>query len=172
MSGIFESIGIDVGIIVIFLMILIIVLLVLIFMQMGRMNRLEERIDRLCEGTDGEGLEDAVLKVFDEYRGLHKVLTANRRDIDVLLDRMHGVIQKVGVVKYNAFKQVGGNLSSVICLLNQDNDGFLLNTVQNIDGCYSYCKGVHDGISDIELTAEEQSALDMALDYGNQYRGR
>lgn len=170
MSSLLASIGIDVGVICLILLILVIILLVLVFMQMNRMNRIEERIDRLCEGTDGDGLEDAVLRVFDEYRGLHSVLTANRRDIDILLDRMHGVIQKVGIVKYNAFKQVGGNLSSVICILNQDNDGFLLNTVQNIDGCYSYCKQVNDGRSDIELTGEEQAALDLALEYGRAYK--
>lgn len=170
MSSFLASIGIDVGVVCLILLILIIVMIVLLVLQMGRMNRIEERIDRLCEGTDGEGLEEAVLKVFDEYRGLHKVLSANRRDIDVLLDRMHGVVQKIGIVKYNAFKQVGGNLSSVICLLNQDDDGFLLNTVQNIDGCYSYCKGVSNGVSDIELTAEEQSALDLALEYGRNYK--
>ncbi len=81
---------------------------------------------------------------------------------------MHGVIQKVGIVKYNAFKQVGGNLSSAICLLNQDDDGFILNTVQNLDGCYSYCKQVKNGISKIELTSQEREALQEALDYGNR----
>ncbi len=160
--------GLDLGVVCLILFILMIVLVVLMFLQMSRMNRLEERIDRLSEGTDGESLEDALLRIFDEYEGLHKVLSANRRDVDEILDRMHGVIQKVGIVKYNAFKQVGGNLSSAICLLNQDDDGFILNTVQNLDGCYSYCKQVKNGISKIELTSQEREALQEALDYGNR----
>ena len=59
---------------------------------------------------------------------------------------------------------MGGNLSSVIVLLDQDNNGIMLNTVQNVDGCYSYVKAVRNGKSDVAYTEEEQQAVDMALD--------
>ena len=71
--------------------------------------------------------------------------------------------QKLGVVKYNAFSEMGGKLSFAIAMLNQKNDGFILNAMHSSDGCYTYAKEVVNGESFIVLGEEEKQALDMAL---------
>lgn len=143
---------------------LAVILLIVVIIQQRRIRRLEERVTALSAGADGDSLEDMLINILDSYSGIHHQLENNTADIEHIYRQIHHTIQKVGIVKYDAFKQMGGNLSSVIVLLDQDNNGFLLNTVQNIDGCYSYVKQVRNGRSDIELTDEEQDAMETALD--------
>lgn len=159
------------GIFILVLLVLAVILLVLVLLQNSRIKELDRRIFDLSAGTDGESLEDTLVKVFDAYDGINKQLDQNTGDIRDIYRRLHSQIQKVGVVKYDAFRQMGGNLSSVIVLLDQDNNGVLLNTVQNTDGCYSYVKEIRRGKSDIAYTEEEQKAVDQALNTGKAAAG-
>ena len=145
------------------LLVWVVILAVILFMEISNRKKLEERVSRLTEGADGENLENALLKVFDEYSDLHRVLARNQQAINDIYDRMRTMVQKVGVVKYDAFSQMGGQLSSAIAMLDDNNDGFIINTVQSVDGCYSYVKTVHDGTAEIDLGKEEDEALRMAL---------
>ena len=60
---------------------------------------------------------------------------------------------------------MGGQLSYSIALLDEDNNGFLLNSVHSTDGCYSYSKEIRNGKCSLELGEEEQMALNEAMDY-------
>jgi hypothetical protein len=71
--------------------------------------------------------------------------------------------QKSGLVKYDAFNELGGKLSFSLALLNETNDGYMLNVVHNRDGCYIYMKEIVKGNSVIMLTEEENQALAMAM---------
>ena len=73
--------------------------------------------------------------------------------------------QKYGLVKYNAFKGMGGNLSFAFAMLDYTNSGFVLNCVHSREGCYLYIKVVDMGQTDIVLGNEEQEALEQALGY-------
>ncbi len=75
---------------------------------------------------------------------------------------MKFTFQKVGLVKYDAFNEMGGKLSFSLALLNKSNDGFIMNAVHSREGCYTYVKEVIDGNSIIALADEEQEALNMA----------
>ena len=73
--------------------------------------------------------------------------------------------QKIGMIKYDAFKEMGGNLSFALTLLDENNNGFIINSVHNIQSYYCYAKEVKDGKCNINLSEEEQIALDKALKY-------
>ena len=72
--------------------------------------------------------------------------------------------QKYGLIKYDAFQEMGGKLSFSLAMLNEKNDGFVLNAVHSREGCYTYVKEIIDGNSIIMLAEEEQQALDAALE--------
>lgn len=78
---------------------------------------------------------------------------------------MKNVFQKVGLVKYDAFQEMGGKLSFSLALLNEVNDGFIINAMHSREGCYTYIKEIIDGNSVIALAEEEKEALDMAMNY-------
>ncbi|MDE6675958.1 MAG: DUF4446 family protein, partial [Acetatifactor sp.] len=84
-------------------------------------------------------------------------------DIRVLYKKMEGAYQKKGLVKYDAFQQMGGQMSFSLALLNENNDGFIINSVHSTDGCYSYAKEIVAGECSITLGKEEQKALAIAM---------
>ena len=57
---------------------------------------------------------------------------------------------------------MGGQLSFSLCLLNENNNGFIINSVHSTDGCYSYTKEIKNGESTISLGTEEAEALEIA----------
>ena len=89
----------------------------------------------------------------------------NKDAIRNLSRNVKGSYQKFGMVKYNAFKGMGGNLSFAIALLDLNNTGFILNSVHSREGCYLYIKSVDKGETDISLGIEEKEALEQALGY-------
>ena len=75
---------------------------------------------------------------------------------------MASSFQKIGVVKYDAFNEMGGKLSFSMALLNNELDGFVLNAVHSREGCYTYVKEIIGGNSVLVLSEEEKKALNMA----------
>ena len=83
---------------------------------------------------------------------------------------MKSTFQKVGLVKYDAFHEMGGKLSFSLALLNESNDGFVMNAVHSREGCYTYIKEIIDGNSIIVLADEEKEALEMAMEESKSSR--
>ncbi len=66
--------------------------------------------------------------------------------------KMEGHYQKVGIVKYDAFHEMGGDLSFALTMLDENNTGWILNAMHSREGCYTYIKEVIKGESYIELS--------------------
>ena len=58
---------------------------------------------------------------------------------------------------------MGGQLSFCLALLDENNNGFILNSVHRTEGCYSYTKQIENGLCKISLGQEEEQALEMAM---------
>ena len=89
----------------------------------------------------------------------------NKKDIGLIIDDLKETYQRVGIVKYDAFKEMGGNMSFAIAELDYTNSGFIINTVHSREGCYLYVKTVDCGQTEVLLSAEEKEALEKALGY-------
>ena len=74
---------------------------------------------------------------------------------------MESVYQKMGLVRYDAFSQMGGQLSYSLALLDENDNGFIINSIHSTEGCYSYSKEIKNG-DNISLSAEEAEALSIA----------
>ena len=84
-----------------------------------------------------------------------------------IIKRLNESFQKMGLVKYDAFKEMGGKLSFALAMLDQENSGFVLNAIHSREGCYTYIKEIIDGNSVIVLSEEEQEALSNAMGENN-----
>ena len=71
-------------------------------------------------------------------------------------------IQKIGLLRFNPFKDTGGNQSFVICLLDSKNDGFIISSLFTRDGSRFYTKPIEKGASNYALSAEEKEAIKKA----------
>ena len=71
-------------------------------------------------------------------------------------------IQKIGLVRYNAFKDVGSDLSFAIALLDGNDTGVVLNGLYGSDSSNIYAKPIKGGVSTYQLSEEEKYALEIA----------
>ena len=85
-----------------------------------------------------------------------------REDIIGLRKNQKITFQKMGMIRYNAFREMSGDLSYALALLDQEENGFLINSVYSREGGYSYIKEIKNGESEILLSEDEQRALEKA----------
>ena len=162
-SKILAALGIDPGILFILMFVLIIVLavgVVSVYLQYGR---LKSSYNSFMKGKDGRTLEDSIFERFDDLEEIAAIAIKNRQDIKKINEDMLSNFQKVGILKYNAFQEMGGKLSFALTLLDGNNTGFIINSMHSREGCYNYIKEIVKGESYVELSEEEAESLDRAI---------
>ena len=164
-NSILNQIPFDPAYIIAGLLILVVLLLILTITTMTKVRRLDRQYDYSMRGKDAETLEDVILDQIEEIRDLRAEDRSNKDSIRTLNRNQRASFQKYGLVKYNAFKGMGGNLSFAFAMLDYTNSGFVLNCVHSREGCYLCIKVVDMGQTDIVLGNEEQEALEQALGY-------
>ena len=159
----FSDFGLDTDLFVLISLALIVVLIVFCIVLLAKCSNLKKRYESFMNGSEGKSLEDAFRKKFENMDYINEKLG----EIDV---RLNGIdmnllktYQKIGIVKYDAFKEIGGTLSFVLTLLTKEDDGFILNSMHsNTEGCYTYIKEVKAGEVFVTLSEEERQSLDQA----------
>ena len=73
-------------------------------------------------------------------------------------------VRKIGLVRYNAYKDTGSNLSFALAILNEDNSGVVFNGIYSRDTSNIYCKTVIKGTSEYALSKEEIEAIGKAVE--------
>ena len=167
-SGLLESIGLgglDIAYVLIGMLVMILILLVLVIIQFSRLNKQQNKLAKFMKGKEAKSLEEEIEGLYKDNDFIKKESDKNPKDIRDIQKRLEYCYQKMGIVKYDAFSQMGGQLSFCIALLNEKEDGFILNSVQSSEGCYTYTKEVKKGECAITLGAEEKEALDKAIGY-------
>lgn len=166
MSAIFDSIGIDPGIIIILLLILSIFLLVKVVSNNIRLSRLERKYKLFMKGSDAQSLEKVFVRKFNQIDRLYEAKEDHEHDILFIKKLLEQMFSKYGVEKYDAFDDVGGKLSFALALLDKENSGLILNAVHSRDNCFLYLKEIVKGESYVMLSQEEVEALRKAVNFG------
>lgn len=162
-SKILAKLGIDPAFILLFLLVLIIVLFVLYVNVSMKYDRLKSSYSSFMRGKDGKNLEESILAKFSEIDSLAKMTKQNRQDVKEISRKVDRDFQKLGIVKYDAFNEMGGKLSFALAMLDGSNNGWVLNAMHSREGCYTYVKEIVKGESYVELAEEESEALDRAI---------
>lgn len=166
-SELFEAIGIgnlDPAYLFLGLLLLIIGLLVYAISTGNKLKKLEQKYDKFMRGKDAETLEDVIYKRFDEVDTLLEENKIKTKQIADIFDNLQYTVQKCGIVKYDAFHEMGGKLSFALVMLNKKNTGHVINAMHSREGCYIYIKEIIEGESYIPLGEEEKQALAKALE--------
>ena len=128
-----------------------------------RLKRNQARLEYLMRGTDGDSLEEVLRKVIEDNSKVKIQLKNNVDEIVKINENLISAYRKIGIVKYNAFPGMAGKVSSCIALLNNENNGIIINTMHGQEGCYTYVKEILNGKSINALTREDEEALKIAL---------
>lgn len=146
-----------------------IILFIFTVILLVRQHMLNKKYNKFMKGKKGDNLETVILNELKEIDTLKENNNAIFNEIKKINENLSSSIQKIGIVKYNAFKEMGGKLSFVLVLLDKNNDGILLNSIYSTrEGCYIYLKEIIKGESFLELSNEEKSALEQAIN-SNSY---
>lgn len=79
-------------------------------------------------------------------------------------DEVAKCIQKVGMVRYSAFKDTGSDLSFAVAMLDENNDGVVFNGIYSREMSNIYAKPVKKGVSEYTLSEEEKEAIRRAIE--------
>ena len=141
----------------------ILILLIVDIVQGKKISKLRKRLEALCQGKNGESLEKELGKIIKDNEYLMNATSEHKSNIKNIYKRLEKTYQKMALIRYDAYHNMGGQLSFVVCMLDENDNGFLINSVHNSEGCYSFAKEIKQGSCDIELGTEEAKALEQAM---------
>ena len=168
MSEIFSRVGIDPGIIIILLMVSTIGLIIVVMHLHSRINQMNVRYRHFMKGEDGKSLEKGFIRRFSQVEDLLNSQHELADDMKLIDSRVGRTLYKYGIVKYDAFDDVGGKLSFALAMLDGNNTGCVLHAIHSKDNCFLYIKEVVAGESYIMLSNEEMKALQAASRFGEE----
>ena len=157
-----QYLGFDSDYIIIGLAALVFILIILMIINVVQMSKLKKSYKIFMKGKNAKNLEDTLIKRLNQVDDL-----INEKNIKTLFQNMQRTYQKMGLVKYDAFNEMGGKLSFSLAMLDVKNNGFIINAMHTREGCYTYIKEIIDGNSVIVLSGEEQEALNNAMGENN-----
>jgi len=133
-----------------------------IFLQL-RLERTRQRIKIFFRGRKTKDLEEVIaeqVKRMKSMEGDIKELFKWNEKLQKIADIS---IQRVGVVRFNPFKDVGGDQSFSIALLDKNNDGIVISSLYSREGTRVYAKPIKNGTSEYHLSEEEEKAIERAM---------
>lgn len=160
---------------------IIIVFLIIILIKMRRRlaRFLPEEKDLDVEQMLNKYNKD-ILKILEKEEEIFEKINSNKLELQKNIDSLNSdlmntknqlksAIQKVGIVRYNPFEEVGGDFCFAVAFLDEKNNGVVINSIYTRENCYNYLKDIKKGISlDKKLSKEEEEAIRLAIENGKE----
>lgn len=162
-----QYLGFDSDYIIIGLAAFAIIMFIMLIVNIVQMKKLKKNYKIFMSGNSAKNLEDTLIKRLDQVDELIEANAENESNIEILSKKMKITYQKMGLIKYDAFHEMGGKLSFSLAMLDESDNGFIINAMHTREGCYTYIKEIVEGNSIIVLSEEEQKALDRAMNLEN-----
>ena len=171
MQGILEFLKSDNYLLILTLIVglLLIGFIVLLIVNIKLNSRYKNFMKKLGRGKNiEEDLENFIYKV-DRVEKQNAEITDFCKNLDEDLSKC---IQKIGIVRYSAFKDTGSDLSFAVALLDEKNNGIVFNGIYSREMSNIYAKPVENGNSKYTLSNEEVEAIEKAVKSNNVYKTR
>ena len=162
MEDLMEIIRTDVFLFIMFsIMVLLLIGFAIMLIRFSKLNRrYHDFMQKLGNGSNlQEDLERFMSRV-TEVEKQNKVTSSHVKNLDKDVTKC---IQKVGIVRYNAFKDTGSDLSFALALLDEENDGVVLNGIYSREMSNIYAKPIQKGKSTYTLSEEEKEAIQKVI---------
>lgn len=143
----------------------IILLLILYIINMIQLSKIKKSYSKFMEKLGSGNNIDEMLRAY-----IYEVERVTKKNEEIvsyckeLDNHIAKCTQKIGIVRYNAFRDTGSDLSFALALLNEHNDGVVLNGIYARDMSNIYAKPIENGQSKYTLSNEEKEALDKAIE--------
>lgn len=146
-------------------------LCIILFLKIGRERK---RYD-IFMGTNRRPDLNLEMKINSYFESVKEIEQKYGKLLDMVTDMdaiMSENIQKVGIVRYNPFDEMGGNLCFALALLDAKDNGVVLNGIHSRTGTFTYAKPIEMGVSTYVLSTEELQAVKMAQENAYQRKAK
>ncbi|PKM87368.1 MAG: DUF4446 domain-containing protein [Firmicutes bacterium HGW-Firmicutes-12] len=152
-----------IDIIILILSISYLIGIILLAVNIIRNKRLSRMYKILTTGAEAQNLEQIICKQTKVMEDLiEKIKIYDKRLIDV--ERLaRKSIHKVDLLRFNAFNEMGGDLSFALAMLNQQGDGIVLSSIYGREDARTYAKAIKKGQASQQLSIEEEKVIASAL---------
>lgn len=133
-----------------------------IYLQ-SELAKLRKNAKIMFSGKKVTDLEEVILGQLEKSKELEKAIISLKDEDQRILDALSYAVQKVGMVRFNPFGEVGGNQSFAFALLDNYNSGVIILSLYSRDGVRVYGKPVKEGKTEYQLSKEEEEALQIAM---------
>ena len=142
---------------------MITLLTIILLVVLIRQSILMRKYKKFMKGSDARSLEEEIRERMALIDKFDNRLSDIEKKNSVITTRLGEVFQKIGIVKYDAFDEMGGKMSFALALLSDKDTGFVINAMHSREGCYTYIKEITEGKAKVLLAKEEKEALEQAL---------
>lgn len=137
-------------------------LFLLFLIQEYRVSYIKKKYNKLFEGSEGESIEKMLFERLDEVNDVKDQIKDIQNHTDKLDENLKNTIQKIGIIRYNAFDDMGSDLSFSAALLDDNSTGIVISSLYSRNESITYGKPIINGESDYKLSIEEIQAIDRA----------
>ncbi|MDI6871651.1 MAG: DUF4446 family protein [Bacillota bacterium] len=142
----------------------LLVIVAVIFLRLNaRLQKLIRRYSSLMQGVNQANLEALLEQQVELTRRQEARLSEAAAALEQLKVQVRSSLQRVGLVRYNAFDGVGGNQSFSLALLDAEGNGFVLSSLFGRSESAMYCKAVEKGRPVLPCSDEEEEAICQAM---------
>lgn len=151
-------------------LIFFIVIFIIMINNWIKIGRLTRKYEEFMSGADYGNIEGLLTQCINETKEIKEKYNETDLKFNEIERNLIQCIQKIGIVRYNAFDNVGSDLSYCIALLDNNNDGIVLSGIYSRDNSMNYAKPIVAGKSKYALSAEEMQAVDIAIKNGRDVK--
>lgn len=163
MIDFFGAFSIEASYIVIGLTALVLSTIIVLIIFIIKTSKLKKKYESFMTDSDGKSIENIIKENIKDVKEIKSLTEKNSKAVKDIYEKLEVTYCKVGMIKYDAFHEMGGKLSFSLAMLDMKNNGFIINAMHTREGCYTYIKEIVDGNSIIVLSGEEQEALNRAM---------
>jgi uncharacterized protein YlxW (UPF0749 family) len=146
------------------LMGLVLIMFIIMLVNNARISKLSRKYKKFMRGSKDKNIEELIMDLMakaDDAREEAREINALYKDMD---GRLNKCVQKVSIVRYKAFDDIGSAaLSFSIALLDAQDDGVIITGIYGRSECTTYAKPINKGIAKYDLSNEEKQALEDAM---------
>ncbi|WP_003544187.1 DUF4446 family protein [Desulfotomaculum nigrificans] len=164
MNNIWQVIEINSSAIILGLSVLVILLLLSQLILYRRFKAVSRRYKLLTRGPSGVDLEQILHQYASDVKNLEQLARELAQEQNLIKVQVAESINNIGLVRFNAFENMGSDLSFSLSLLDRKGDGVVLTGLYGRDETRIYAKPVRKGTSDYSLTEEEQQAIKKTME--------
>ncbi|MGB9840579.1 DUF4446 family protein [Thermovenabulum sp.] len=128
-----------------------------------KLTKIMKKYQALTRGMDGKNLEEILMMIAKDVKEAKEEGVKIQKKVKDFEERSKAALQKFHAIRYNAFENMGSDLSFSIALLNGNNDGFIITSIYGRDENRVYLKPISGGTSTYLLSEEEKKVLQKAL---------